>query len=172
MKLFMKKMFRSTGSYEPDQLNRDSIDLSNRFRSTGSYEPDHQVAASRNFHCSFDPQALTSLTNAVIACSASSWLFRSTGSYEPDQYVAAGNETHYSFDPQALTSLTRPRAVSGARPARFRSTGSYEPDLQLDQFGTYSSMFRSTGSYEPDHIFTIRMPGRISFDPQALTSLT
>ena len=102
----MKKMFRSTGSYEPDQLNRDSIDLSNRFRSTGSYEPDHQVAASRNFHCSFDPQALTSLTNAVIACSASSWLFRSTGSYEPDQYVAAGNETHYSFDPQALTSLT------------------------------------------------------------------
>ena len=147
----MKKMFRSTGSYEPDQLNRDSIDLSNRFRSTGSYEPDHQVAASRNFHCSFDPQALTSLTNAVIACSASSWLFRSTGSYEPDQYVAAGNETHYSFDPQALTSLTRPRAVSGARPARFRSTGSYEPDLGDDD----AAFLKQLG-----------------FDPQALTSLT
>ena len=35
------QQFRSTGSYEPDQITTDDIDFNIQFRSTGSYEPDH-----------------------------------------------------------------------------------------------------------------------------------
>ena len=56
-----------------------------KFRSTGSYEPDlisFRVILTEN--C-FDPQALTSLTNATNT----------------------GEKYFFCFDPQALTSLTQ-----------------------------------------------------------------
>ena len=56
-------MFRSTGSYEPDQFPLIENGLTKvLFRSTGSYEPD---LGSKNLDIKgirFDPQALTSLT--------------------------------------------------------------------------------------------------------------
>ena len=77
-------VFRSTGSYEPDQFRLTARKPTERFRSTGSYEPDRNHIDLMGCLVSFDPQALTSLTNPqsvtvpVIKC----------------------------FDPQALTSLT------------------------------------------------------------------
>ena len=56
------------------------------FRSTGSYEPDLDAPPreAKNLH-SFDPQALTSLTSMQTPHSRKHRTFRSTGSYEPDR---------------------------------------------------------------------------------------
>ena len=78
------QLFRSTGSYEPDPISfcvNSSLLL---FRSTGSYEPDRVPSNSSIYLKSFDPQALTSLTETGIR-----W-----------------NKVRNGFDPQALTSLT------------------------------------------------------------------
>ena len=76
--------------------------------------------------------------------------FRSTGSYEPDR-------------------------ITGSIPVnsmKFRSTGSYEPDPVLLANFPYRLLFRSTGSYEPDQFYDGKRLLSMSFDPQALTSLT
>ena len=55
---------------------------------------------------SFDPQALTSLTDGTGHPHRTPLPFRSTGSYEPDpksKFIATDSSC---FDPQALTSLT------------------------------------------------------------------
>ena len=100
--------------------------------------------------CSFDPQALTSLTpfhsNMLIA----RFVFRSTGSYEPDLRKYNIKLNKKGFDPQALTSLTTTGLIMESVNILFRSTGSYEPDQQ------------SSNVYSADDCF----------DPQALTSLT
>ena len=121
-------MFRSTGSYEPDQVTDAKNTDMERFRSTGSYEPDPVTATS-----TFDDTK-----------------FRSTGSYEPDPHWDIICKDIKSFDPQALTSLTTTGLIMESVNIWFRSTGSYEPDpLQL-QNPKYLNVFRSTGSYEPD----------------------
>ena len=76
------------------------------FRSTGSYEPDLVYERLKWEEASFDPQALTSLTQAALLISVMLFAFRSTGSYEPDleEYISSG--AIEGFDPQALTSLT------------------------------------------------------------------
>ena len=63
---------------------------------------------SQAFHFlySFDPQALTSLTQTMIG----------------------GRLDVYRFDPQALTSLTVKDCYTSINIEKFRSTGSYEPD--------------------------------------------
>ena len=77
--------FRSTGSYEPDRYPVRADGNRNRFRSTGSYEPDLSDSQNTSGNkCSFDPQALTSLT------------------FYPGYYSMSVG----CFDPQALTSLT------------------------------------------------------------------
>ena len=120
------------------------------FRSTGSYEPDQASLLLLAFKPGFDPQALTSLTIVPSARSTPSLVFRSTGSYEPDPKVykdrvkqdmfrSTGSyepDLHltlfcYSalgFDPQALTSLTHTTSSGSHHTSMFRSTGSYEPD--------------------------------------------
>ena len=55
---------------------------------------------------------------------------------------------------------------------RFRSTGSYEPDLSGIVNHNRLGRFRSTGSYEPDRGEWTANDMGVSFDPQALTSLT
>ena len=85
MKADAETLFRSTGSYEPDPDGVRYILKAQKFRSTGSYEPDlisFRVILTEN--C-FDPQALTSLTNATNT----------------------GEKYFFCFDPQALTSLTQ-----------------------------------------------------------------
>ena len=54
----------------------------------------------------------------------------------------------------------------------FRSTGSYEPDQTTQEVKSLIDMFRSTGSYEPDQFYDGKRLLSMSFDPQALTSLT
>ena len=59
--------FRSTGSYEPDRYPVRADGNRNRFRSTGSYEPDLSDSQNTSGNkCSFDPQALTSLTSSQL----------------------------------------------------------------------------------------------------------
>ena len=59
-------MFRSTGSYEPDPVTATSTFDDTKFRSTGSYEPDpHWDIICKDIK-SFDPQALTSLTDFYL----------------------------------------------------------------------------------------------------------
>ena len=127
------QLFRSTGSYEPDPISfcvNSSLLL---FRSTGSYEPDRVPSNSSIYLKSFDPQALTSLTETGIR-----W-----------------NKVRNGFDPQALTSLTRLPKLLHSPLSAFRSTGSYEPDPYLLAELETLFQFRSTGSYEPDRFFRI-----------------
>ena len=56
-------MFRSTGSYEPDHSEFIVNMITQTFRSTGSYEPDRLDVYRVPDERSFDPQALTSLTD-------------------------------------------------------------------------------------------------------------
>ena len=97
----------------------------------------------------FDPQALTSLTQAI------QWgpgirLFRSTGSYEPDQ----GDERMFCksccFDPQALTSLTPSAYFGQFHNLRFDPQALTSLTPGHDRLLKVCNMFRSTGSYEPD----------------------
>ena len=85
-RLFISQpMFRSTGSYEPDRYNEQD-----RLHKSGSFDPQALTSLTDfhgfilNFFISFDPQALTSLTVPK----------------------ATPNADSISFDPQALTSLT------------------------------------------------------------------
>ena len=144
------QLFRSTGSYEPDPISfcvNSSLLL---FRSTGSYEPDRVPSNSSIYLKSFDPQALTSLT-------------------EPEKPLFKSLK---GFDPQALTSLTRLPKLLHSPLSAFRSTGSYEPDPKEFCFISPFNCF------DPQALtsLTIKSKGNgrkiWSFDPQALTSLT
>ena len=120
------------------------------FRSTGSYEPDQNRIRCFPLVDGFDPQALTSLT--------STWCLLNIAihSFDPQALTSLtrGDGKHFfsqpSFDPQALTSLTGILAVDCICQYLFRSTGSYEPDRQKRQVKRLVPQFRSTGSYEPD----------------------
>ena len=87
------------------------------------------VFIGRCYRPCFDPQALTSLTDASSFANGVVEWFRSTGSYEPDPPVSWDMDYPIGFDPQALTSLTIGKTSNGLMISTFRSTGSYEPDL-------------------------------------------
>ena len=89
------------------------------FRSTGSYEPDQYNEGEGVNLTSFDPQALTSLTRIHTAGPTA------LPSFDPQALTSLTSNEDYDtewndgFDPQALTSLTperypliQPRSVS------------------------------------------------------------
>ena len=81
---------------------------------------------------SFDPQALTSLT----------------------QEAARDAERRYGFDPQALTSLTLYLGKVDTYGRRFDPQALTSLTLHLSCTYYTLQQFRSTGSYEPDQITT------------------
>ena len=99
---------------------------------------------------SFDPQALTSLT----------------------QEAARDAERRYGFDPQALTSLTLYLGKVDTYGRRFDPQALTSLTLHLSCTYYTLQQFRSTGSYEPDRVPSNSSIYLKSFDPQALTSLT
>ena len=104
-------LFRSTGSYEPDQffLHRP-VD---RFRS-------------------FDPQALSSLTWMTWQEFTAFMMFRSTGSYEPDPNDHPDDKRYGWIDPQALTRPDRDARKEFKKTLKVSIHRlSYEPDLEI-----------------------------------------
>ena len=99
----------------------------------------------------FDPQALTSLTGNPVTIINPYYivsihrLLRAWPQGCIDYAAGLGG-----FDPQALTSLTLNLHLCKKVAGLFRSTGSYEPDLRTSYDFVWQGWFRSTGSYEPD----------------------
>ena len=189
--------FRSTGSYEPDRKKWASVkwmkevSIHRLLRAWPYFYQCHDSAAFVSIHrllrawpgetipvwpkrSSFDPQALTSLTQTMLGLKLHIDTFRSTGSYEPDP--VAWHAMHHA----GIVSIHRllrawPSTCSGISKKgckKFRSTGSYEPDQFSDRHLTRNIKFRSTGSYEPDLVVDLGKVTGERFDPQALTSLT
>ena len=99
-------LFRSTGSYEPDQVTDAKNTDMERFRSTGSYEPDPVTATSTFDDTKFRSTGSYEPDPVTATSTFDDTKFRSTGSYEPDPHWDIICKDIKSFDPQALTSLT------------------------------------------------------------------
>ena len=76
------------------------------FRSTGSYEPDRYLMIGKYTPQSFDPQALTSLTDICIKISDFGGCFDPQALTSLTPILQQTVPSLIRFDPQALTSLT------------------------------------------------------------------
>ena len=100
---------------------------------------------------SFDPQALTSLTQEAARDAERRYGFDPQALTSLTLYLGKVDTYGRRFDPQALTSLTLHLSCTYYTLQQFRSTGSYEPDQITTDDIDFNIQFRSTGSYEPDH---------------------
>ena len=152
-------------------------------------------SSSQSSHLlSFDPQALTSLTNIApqfpdgnsvsIHRLLRAWPLEftrltATLSVSIHRLLRAWPIfAHPIFQPLSVSIHRLLRAwpprwrIGRCFIGQFRSTGSYEPDPRKRKKCEDGNKFRSTGSYEPDPLSLVKILVFLCFDPQALTSLT